>query len=115
VTAWPQVKSGLIWTGFLFGLPLILIGFLLAGHRWAFMAGVMYGTIGLALDISTAMHELGRLETRDSLPVMSGLSGLLNILLIVAGGRGFLDVGPVASPPAPREAPPPNPPSPFST
>ncbi|MBM4123279.1 MAG: hypothetical protein FJ249_11910 [Nitrospira sp.] len=58
------------------------------------MASVMYGTIGLALDISTLVQTLTHSEAQLHLVVMSVASGLLNFLLIVLGGRGFLEVIP---------------------
>lgn len=95
--------------GFLYGLPLILMGFLLAQARWALMAGVMYGTVGLALDISTAVQDLTKTDAGAEALLISGVSGLVNFLLIVLGGRGFLDVGTTERPP---ESPHPNPQSP---
>lgn len=106
-----SAKGHLLWNGFLFGIPLILAGLLAAGARWAFMAGVMYGTIGLALDIATVVQDLTRSDAqRGVLPILwtSGLTGLLNCLLILIGGRGLLDAG---SSGTPRGGPPPNPPS----
>lgn len=99
----------LIRNGFLYGLPLILLSFLLAHARWALMAGVMYGTVGLALDISTAVQDLTKTDVGVEALLISGVSGLVNFLLIVLGGRGFLDVGPATRPP---ESPRPNPLSP---
>jgi peptidoglycan/LPS O-acetylase OafA/YrhL len=110
-SALPQV----VWDGFLFGIPLILSGFLLARHRWALMAGVMYGTIGLALDISTIVQALPSPDRQSEILTMSIVTGLLNFLLIVLGGRGFLDVDPVTLKERPPEAPPPSPPSPSAT
>lgn len=104
-------QGHLVWNGFLFGIPLILTGFLAAGARWAFMAGVMYGTIGLALDIATVVQVLTRPDTQQgvlSILWASGLTGLLNCLLILIGGRGLLDVGSSGTPQGGR---PPNPPS----
>src|SRR6059036_3946909 len=85
-----SAKGHLLWNGFLFGIPLILAGFLAAGARWALMGGVMYGTIGLALDIATVVQDV------------------INPLLILMAGRGLLDV---ASSGTPQGGPPPNPPS----
>ena len=108
-------KGHLVWNGFLFGVPLILAGFLAAGSRWALMAGVMYGTISLALDISTIVQDLTHPDSqRAALPILwtSGPTGLLNFLLIMIGGRGFLDIGSViGSNGTPPGGPPPNPPS----
>jgi len=111
VFATPGSGAGghLIRYGFLYGLPLILMGLLLAQVRWALMAGVMYGTVGLALDISTAVQDLTKTDAGVEALLISGASGLMNFLLIVLGGRGFLDVGPAARPP---ESPRPNPLSP---
>lgn len=105
----------LAWNGFLFWLPLILAGFLLGRARWVLMAGVMYGTIGLALDISTIVQALTRSEPSSGALMLSGATGLLNFLLIVFGGRGFLEVSPAVTLRAtPPEAPPPSPPSPSA-
>ena len=84
----------LAWNGFLFWMPLILAGLLFGRARWVLMASVMYGTIGLALDISTLVQTLTRSEPQSSTLMMSVASGLLNFLLIVLGGRGFLEVIP---------------------
>ena len=100
------------WALFLYGLPLGLIGCLLAQQRWALMAAVMYGTVGLALDISTVVQGLTKPDVPQMTTVMSGMTGLLNFLLIVFGGKGFLDVMSASSPP---ESPRPNPPSPSSS
>lgn len=84
--------SQTLWNGFLFGLPLGLAGFLLMGARWALMAGIMYGTVGLALDVSTIVQELTQPDEQASLVAISSLTGLLNFALIVFGGRGLLQV-----------------------
>ena len=109
-----SAQGRLLWNGFLFGIPVILAGFLAAGARWAFMAGVMYGTIGLALDIATVVQDVTLTRPviqRGALPILwaSGLTGLLNCLLILIGGRGLLDVGASGRP---QGGPHPNPPSP---
>src|SRR5918992_1137516 len=49
-----------VWNLFLFGVPAILATCLLLGLRWALMVGVMYGTIGLALDLSTLIQVWNR-------------------------------------------------------
>ena len=103
--------SRVLWNGFLFAIPLILAAFLLARARWALMAAVMYGTIGLALDISTVVQELTKADGQPAVLTLSGLTGLLNFVLIAIGGRAFLDVLQPASPPAGRA---PNPRSPSS-
>lgn len=106
-----SAKGHLLWNGFLFGIPLILAGFLAAGARWALMAGVMYGTIGLALDIATVVQDVINPDAqRGVLPILwtSGITGLLNSLLILMAGRGLLDVASSGTPPGGH---PPNPPS----
>ncbi len=102
----------LVWGAFLYGIPLLLAGFLLAGHRWALMGAVMYGTIGLALDLSTVVQEITRGDGQGIVLAASGATGLLNFMLIVLGGRGFLTLEPGARPPG---AHPPSPPHPSST
>jgi len=105
----PGTGGHVVRNGFVYGLPLILMGLLLAQVRWALMTSVMYGTVGLALDISTAVQDLTKTGAGAEALLLSGLSGLVNFLLIVFGGRGFLDVGTAARPP---ESPRPNPLSP---
>lgn len=99
------------WDVFLFAIPITLAGFIVANARWALMAAVMYGTIGLALDISTVVQELTKGEGHTTVLMLSGITGGLNFLLLAIGGRGFLDVLQAASPPASRA---PNPQSPSS-
>jgi hypothetical protein len=87
--------SGLVaWNLFLFVIPLGLGASLLAGARWALMAAVIYGTIGLALDVSTIVQEVTRSGSRDIVVILSIATGLLNFFLILTGGRGFLHVDP---------------------
>lgn len=114
--AFPQatgpVTRTLPWEVFLFGLPLALIGCLLAKQRWALMAAVMYGTVGLALDISTIVQGLTKPDVPQTILITSGATTAVNFLVIVFGGKGFLAVMGASSPPGfPR----PNPPSPSSS
>jgi len=92
----------LFWDVFLFGIPITLAGFIVSKARWVLMAAVMYGTIGLALDISTVVQELTKGEGQPTVLMLSGITGVLNFLLIAIGGRGFLDVLQATSPPASR-------------
>lgn len=96
------------WISFLILMPIGLGVLVWLKLLWAAMACVIYGTVGFALDLSTAVQIL----TKDSdivLPVLSsGVSGLLNFLLIVFGGRSFLDA---FRAPQPQESRPPSPPS----
>jgi hypothetical protein len=71
------------------------------------MAAVMYGTVGLAMDISTLVQGLTKPDVPQITLALSGLTGLLNFLLILFGGKGFLNVMDASSP---REFPRPNPP-----
>lgn len=107
-----STSTHLIWQAFFFGIPGVLTGFLLAQKRWALMGAVIYGTVGLALDLSTLVLDLRGSGGQMLVPVLSGVSGLLNFLLIVLGGRGFLDLLQDASPPTGRR---PNPPSPSAS
>jgi hypothetical protein len=100
------------WSLFLYGLPLALVGCLLAKQRWSLMAAVMYGTVGLALDISTIVQGLTKPDVPQAVTAMSGLTGALNFALIVFGGKIFLNVMSASSLP---ESPRPNPPSPSSS
>lgn len=101
----------LFWDVFLFAIPLTLAGFIVTNTRWALMAAVMYGTIGLALDISTVVQELTKGDGQPAVLMLSSITGGLNFLLIAIGGRSFLDVLQAASPPANHA---PNPRSPSS-
>ncbi len=102
--------SQTLWIIFLILLPLGLIGPVWMAWRWSAMACVVYGTIGLALDLATLVSIAPHLDGEMSTAALSGLSGLANFLLILFGGRSFLHLQPELSPPRSR---PPNPPSPF--
>ena len=101
--------SRLMWDVFQFGLPLVIGTLLATGMRWVLMAAVMYGTVGLALDIATVVQDFSPEGAQRTVLVMCRLTGPLNVLLIMTGGYGFLQVGPGSTP---QEFPPPNPPSP---
>ena len=81
-----------IWYGFQFGLPLFVGGICLVGKRWSAMIGVLYGTIGLALDIATFVQSMT--SGTDSLHFLGLilLTALFNFLLVVIGGRQVLTV-----------------------
>jgi len=76
-----------------FFLPVVLGVFLCTGKRGAMMAGVAYGTLGLALDLATLVQSLiGETDTVGYLLLII-ISGILNFFLILLGGRGiFSDV-----------------------
>ena len=104
----------LLWfsIGFLVVTPIFLMCMLFSSQSWVLMASVMYGTIGLALDIATLIQEATLAEVREAVVILEGLSGVLNFLLIACGGYAFLSATMVGPPVATR---PPNPPSPFSS
>ncbi len=90
-TSASDLRQG-IWYGFQFGLPLLVGGICLVGKRWSAMVAVLYGTIGLALDIATFVQ--GMTSGTDSLHFVGliFLTALLNFLLIIVGGRQALTV-----------------------
>ncbi len=83
--------------GFLYAFPMVLAALLLTGWRWTLMAGVMYGTIGLALDLSTIVQEVTQGQGRSLILALTGITGLLDFLLILLGGRAFLSPSPKPS------------------
>lgn len=98
------------WIGFLVLMPLGLAVLVWLDLRWAAMICVIYATVGLALDVATTVQILTK-DTEAFAPVTGSLvSGLLNFLLIVFGGRSFLSVPP-APPPLGSRPPNPRPPS----
>lgn len=105
-----STKPGMAWRiGFFILMPLALGVLIWLRFRWAAMACVIYATVGLALDIATIIQAVTKDSEVGVSLIANVISGLFNFLLIVFGGRSFLDVGPV---PMPRESRPPNPPSP---
>jgi len=95
------------WIGFLVLMPFALAILVWLELRWAPMVCVIYATVGLALDLATTVQILTK-DTEVLPSLMSSLvSGLLNFLLILFGGRSL-----VALPPGrpPRESRPPSPP-----
>ena len=93
-------------------LPLCLAGALWREWTWAGMACVVYGTIGLALDLATVISILGGKGETDRMLALSAISGALNLSLIVFGGRAFWNALQGVRPPGSH---PPNPPSPSSS
>ena len=96
------------WIGFLVLTPLGLAMLVWRGFWWAAMACVMYGTVGLALDLATTIQVLRNDSEVGPSFLNTLISGCLNVLLILFGGRSFLDV---TQAPTPQESRPPNPPS----
>ena len=95
------------WIGFLVLLPLGLAILVWLELRWTAIACVIYATVGLALDLATVVQILTRDTDVFASLMISLVSGLLNFLLIVFGGRSSLDL-PLAPPP--RESRPSSPP-----
>lgn len=104
--------SQVLWITFLVVIPLGLAAVVALRLRWAAMACVIYGTVGLALDLATAVQIVTKESALYPTLLSSGVSGLLNFLLIAFGGQQFLDVSPGPWPPESR---PPNPPSSCSS
>ncbi len=100
------------WMLYLIVVPAVLTGFIWKGWNWAGMACVMYGTVGFALDLATIVQILTKDQPTFVTLATSGISGLLNFLLILFGGRSFLN--PSQEPPPPGSRPP-SPPSPASS
>ncbi len=96
----------LLWTVFLIVLPIGLLGPVWMAWRWSAMACVIYGTIGLALDLATLVRIATQPDGEMFVAVVSGLSGLANFFLILFGGRSFLHFPPEFFPPGSH---PPNP------
>lgn len=107
-----QAEPSHLLVGFLIGMPVALLLLVRLGFRWATMASVMYGTVGLALDLSTMVQLITKDRPTLAMLTACGFSGFLNFLVITFGGRAFLD-GPRA--PLPPESRPPNPPFPASS
>jgi len=107
-----QAPLNPIWLGFLVLVPIVLGVLIWLEQPWAAMVCVIYGTVGLALDLATIVHVLTKDSLGDAALLRSGISGALNFLLIVFGGRCFLEVHLGPPPPGSR---PPNPPSPLSS
>ena len=83
-----EPTRGMLWNAFHYGLPLLIGGICLTGQRVAFMVAVIYGTIGLALDIAT----LAQHRPADSMMfiIIMLTTGFLNVFLIILGGTGLL-------------------------
>ena len=107
-----QAEPGRLLIGFLIGMPVFLLIAVRLGYRWATMASVIYGTVGLALDLSTIVQLITKEQPTVAALTANGFSGFLNFLVIAFGGRAFLDVSQAPPPPGSR---PPNPPFPASS
>ena len=97
---------------YLIAFPITLAGLVWIGWIWTAMACVIYGTVGLALDLATVTSILGGQGDIGALFVFSAMSGIVNFLLIQFGGRAFLHSFQGTALPESR---PPSPPSPSSS
>ena len=100
------------WAAYLIGIPLVLAGLIWMGWTWTAMACVIYGTIGLALDLATVTSILGGKGETGALFLFSAMSGIVNFLLLLFGGRAFFHSFQGTALPVSR---PPSPPSPSSS
>ncbi|MCI0428652.1 MAG: hypothetical protein L0Z46_11605 [Nitrospiraceae bacterium] len=100
------------WMVYLIAFPITLAGLVLIGWTWTAMACVIYGTVGLALDLATVTSILSGQGETGALFIFSAMSGIVNFLLILFGGRAFLHSFQGTALPESR---PPSPPSPSSS
>ena len=78
------------WMLYLIVTPIVLACLVWMGWTWTAMACVIYGTVGLALDLSTLASIMGGQSEIGSLLLVSAMSGAVNFSLILFGGRAFL-------------------------
>jgi len=100
------------WMLYLIAFPIALAGLVWIGWTWTSMTCVIYGTVGLALDLATVTSILGGEGETGALFLISAMSGTVNFLLILFGGRAFLHSFQGTALPESR---PPSPPSPSSS
>ena len=100
------------WMLYLIACPLALAALIWMGWAWTAMACVIYGTVGLALDLATVTSILSGKSETGTLLLFSAMSGIVNFLLILFGGRAFLHSSLGTALPESR---PPSPPSPSSS
>ena len=100
------------WMLYLIAFPITLAGLVWIGWTWTSMTCVIYGTVGLALDLATVTSILSGKGETGTLLLFSAMSGIANFLLILFGGRAFLHSFQGTALPESR---PPSPPSPSSS
>lgn len=100
------------WMLYLIAFPITLAGLVWIGWTWTSMTCVIYGTVGLALDLATVTSILGGQGETGALFLLSAMSGTVNFLLILFGGRAFFHSFQGTALPESR---PPSPPSPSSS
>jgi hypothetical protein len=109
----PATEAGRIgWMLYLLAFPIALAGLVRIGWSWTAMACVVYGTVGLALDLATITSILRGQGEIGTLFLFSVMSGTVNFLLILFGGRAFWHSLQGSALPVSR---PPSPPSPSSS
>jgi len=109
----PATETGHIgWMLYLLACPIVLAGLVRTGWQWTSMACVIYGTVGLALDLSTVTSILRGEGETGTLFLLSAMSGIVNFLLVLLGGRAFVHSFQESSLPGSH---PPSPPSPSSS
>ncbi len=100
------------WMLYLLAFPIALAGLVWMGWAWTAMVCVIYGTVGLALDLATITSILGGQSEPGALFLFSAMSGIVNFSLMLFGGRAFFHSLQGTALPVSR---PPNPPSPSSS
>lgn len=85
-----QPSRGMLWNAFQYGLPLLIGGMCLTEKRWACMTAIIYGTIGLALDLATIVQSLTEDVVSSAFIIIILTTALLNFFLIVLGGKFLL-------------------------
>ena len=83
-------SRGILWNAFQYGLPLLIGGLCLTEKRWACMTAIIYGTIGLALDLATIVQSLTEEPVSPTFLVIILTTALLSFFLIVLGGKFLL-------------------------
>ncbi len=76
------------WLAWLFLAPMALVGGLSARQRWPFMAGVLYATVNLALDLATLVSGLTHDAPLLPLGLSTGPSAFLSFLAMLVAGQG---------------------------
>jgi hypothetical protein len=88
------IKAGVL-LGFLFGLPALLAGGMIALRQpWTVMGTVIYSTVALALDLATIVQEASLATPRMIVLMLILGSSLLNFLIMIMGGRCLLSFQP---------------------
>jgi hypothetical protein len=100
------------WVLYLLIFPLILCCLVCFGWIWTALGCVIFGWVGLALDLATVMSILSGQGETGALFLFSVTSGVVNFLLILFGARVFFYSFQETALPVSR---PPSPPSPSSS